>query len=112
MIPKLLEYDQEVKLIENLISNLQVRLKAAKRDAQNIRAKEFININGIRRADVEMSSGDDKPWFGVIYEFTAWLKEHSKKNWAEWNHVIYRTSDLTNGRMPPNMPATIDDLTA
>lgn len=84
-----------------------VKLNREKRDLQS---HIFIVVNNIHRADVEMSDGPDKPWFGNIGAFMAWLKNYSDKNWAEWNTVIYRASDLKAGRTPHDMPATIDDL--
>lgn len=72
-----------------------------------------LDVNPIKsRADVEMSDGPGKPYFGHIDAFVAWLKEHSDKNWAEWNTRIYRMSDLKAGRMPDDMPATTGDLFA
>lgn len=71
-------------------------------------SKEFIEANGITRADVESSDGHE--CFGTIWKFADWCKAHSTKNWAEWNTIIYRMSDITNGRMPPDMPARTGDL--
>ncbi len=99
----------EVAELEAKIRPLNERLHSLLRELRSIRARAFISANTIKRGDVELSSGDGKPWFGNVRDFTEWLRANSTKNYAEWNTVIYRTSDLLAGRMP-EMPAAIGDL--
>lgn len=98
-----------IKSLEEQIRPLAETLIDLRRQKKNLDASQFIIANGIKRADIEMSSGEGKPYFGTISPFINWLRAHSNKNWAEWNTTIYRSSDLLAGRMP-DMPATISDL--
>jgi hypothetical protein len=91
--------DAQSKKVDNLF-----------RKIRHLESIEFVSVNRIKISDVEMSDGDGKPFFGEISHFVKWLNIHSKKNWAEWNTVIYRQSDLKAGRMPPDMPAIVRDL--
>lgn len=104
-----------IELLRQL-DQAEAELQAAHTRATSLReqyrqekAKRFIEANAIKRADVELSSGEEKPHFGMIYPFIEWLRRHSKKNWAEWNGGIYHMSDLLAGRMPP-VSATMEDL--
>jgi hypothetical protein len=84
-------------------------IQSLERDLVKAKSLEFIAVNAIKRADVESSDGHGT-YFLTVWDFAAWLRTNSKKRWAEWNTVIYHTSDLINGRMP-DMPARMDDLT-
>lgn len=102
--------------IDEQIEELKKRVRIAQTQLEDVRlikrkqdARAFIVANNITLKDVELCSGKEKPWFGHVHAFAEWLRTHSTKNFAEWNTVIYRTSDLLAGRMP-EMPATIDDL--
>lgn len=95
---------------EKIIRTFSQELDELKRQLKAYEAATFISANKIRREDVELSDGDDKPYFGNITGFIQWLKLNSTKNYAEWNTVIYRQSDLKAGRMPEDMVATIHDL--
>jgi hypothetical protein len=103
-------FDQEIDSLEASMKPIQERLTTLYRERNDWLSRSFIETNGIKWADVEMSDGPGKPWFGNITSFISWMKaQPTTKNWAEWNTVIYRTSDLLNGRMP-DMPGRIDDL--
>jgi len=96
--------------MEAVVSSSMKELNELKRQLKAYDAAAFISVNKIRRADVELSEEDSKPYFGHITSFIQWLKLNSTKNWAECNTVIYRQSDLKAGRMPEDMVATIHDL--
>lgn len=102
---------REIAETEAAIKPLDKKLERLLREKRDLQARAFIAANNIRRADVEMSGGNGKPWFGTVWAFAEWLRTNSTKNWAEWNTTIYRTSDLIAGRMP-EMPATTNDLIA
>lgn len=109
---RLLGVLREIAETEAAIKPLAAKLERLNREKRDLQSRAFITANNIRRADVEMSDGPGKPYFGHIADFVEWLKEHSDKNWAEWNTRIYRMSDLKAGRMPDDMPATTSDLFA
>lgn len=91
--------------IQPLIAKLE-KLRTQKRNEDSI---EFIRVNGITADDVELSSGDGKPWFFEIRGFIEWLRVNSKKRFAEWNTRLYFSSDLLAGRMPET-PAYIEHV--
>jgi hypothetical protein len=78
------------------------------RELGRAKSVEFIAANAVTRADVESPDGHGQ-WFNTIWQFADWMRTNSNKNWAEWNTIIYRTSDLLAGRMP-DMPARTGDL--
>jgi hypothetical protein len=96
--------------IEARLSELEAQLKpllkekteleAEQRDAQSL---AFIKANGITLADIQSSKGDGVPYFGVVWAFGQWLKDHSSRPWAEWTGRLYRSSDLILGRMPESI---------
>lgn len=104
------QVEREIKTFEDQIAPLWGKLVLLRKERATLRSKLFIEVNKITKADVEMSSGDGKPYFGVVYEFAKWLSANSTKRWAEWNGRIYHVSDLVNGRMP-DMDGRVDELT-
>ena len=91
---RLKELENELKPLRDEMENLQTR-------RSTLVARRFIEANGITREDIEMSSGDGKPYFWHVSEFIKWMRSNNvSKNWAEWNTGIYRMSDLLNNRMP------------
>jgi len=97
-------------LVDN-IKPLSARLAKLSDEFRACKSKQFIHVNGITRDNVEMSKGDDRPWFGHVWKFAEWLRRKPEaKRWAEWNGRIYHTSDLLAGRMPDDMPGLVDDL--
>jgi hypothetical protein len=100
---------RDIAALKAEIQPLQDRLNKLARQKRDADSRDFIAANRITRDDVEMSSGDKKPWFGTVWEFGEWLTENSKKVWAEWNGRIYHAADLVNGRMP-DMPGEVDHL--
>lgn len=101
---------EEINQIQAQMRPLMQRLDQLNHQLRKEKSAEWIRVNNVRLSDVELSSGDDKPWFGMVSEFANWLKDNSTKRYAEWNDRIYHTSDLVAGRLP-DMPATIDDIT-
>ncbi len=104
------EAERELHDLESQIKPLVARRAELERAIRKMKSQEFIRVNRIKLGDVEMSSGDDKPWFGHTEQFRLWLAQRpNQKPWCEWNHGINRTSDFINGRI--DFTASIDDLT-
>lgn len=106
----------ELYKVELELCELNESLKPLLKRAENLNRKKrdlesllFIEVNGIKKSDVEKSDGDGKPYFTILNEFIKWISSNSTKNWAEWNGRIYRTSDLITNRMP-EMPARYEHL--
>lgn len=105
------EIDAELDSLSSQLKPLHERASQLQRQWRDLASKAFIAANKITRNDVEMSSGDGKPWFNHVHAFVNWMKSQpTTKQFAEWNETIYFTTDLLSGRMPPDMPATIRDL--
>lgn len=100
---------QEIRPIEVEMKLLNNRLESLCRELRDEESKAFIAANNICVEDVQMSSGEDIPWFGDIWTFTAWMKRKLTHQWMEWNGRIYSTSDLFNGRMP-DVPGRVEHL--
>ena len=92
------ELDAQIAGLTDQIIPLQERRDKLSRERDELLSREFIAVNNIRRADVELL--EDCPYFGTIDNCIAWLRDNSLKRWAEWNGRIYYVSDLLAGRMP------------
>lgn len=93
------QMSDEILGLELQIQPLAQQLETLRRDLRDAESRKFISANRITKSDVEFRDGDGKPYFSTCWEFSKWLKEHSTKHWAEWNGIIYHTSDLMAGRM-------------
>ena len=104
-------FDNDIKTLEENARIAMAALSAARNKRREYLAQRFILANNITLNKVELSQGEEKPWFGMVGEFSEWLRENSNKRFAEWNERIYFTADLVAGRFPQDeMPATIKDL--
>jgi len=104
------DFQRQIEEIEAAIRPLAAKLEILRRHKRDADSREFIAVNRIDRQDVEMSSGDGKPFFGDSYAFGNWLRSHGcKKRWAEWNGRIYHASDLMIGRMGES-PGCVEHL--
>jgi hypothetical protein len=93
------EIQAEIRKLNEQIEPLQRARDELKREESEVLSREFIAANNITLDDIEMSNGEEKPWFGHAYAFGEWLKTNSKKPWAEWNGGIYHAADLINKHM-------------
>ena len=100
---------REIEILRTELHPLLAHMENLKRRHREALSREFIAANRITSDDVELSSGNGKPWFYQVSGFAAWLRGNSMKAWAEWNGRIYRTSDLIVGRMP-DTPGEVDHL--
>ncbi len=92
------------------ISKLTAERDRLQRAADKAASIEFIRVNRITRADVQMSSGKGIPWSGDIGTFGRWCALHSTKRWAEWNGAIQHMSDVVHGRWSSETPGRMEDL--
>lgn len=100
----------EIDALKAELNPLQVRLARLERDHRDALSREFIAAQGITRDQVETSEKcESKPWFDHIADFVDWLKWHPGKPWAEWNGMLYETSELMAGRMT-DTPARYEHL--
>ena len=104
------EIELELQQIAEQMKPLVARVETLNRERSRLKSLSFIEANGIRKDDVEMSSGSGKPFFGVVYEFGKWLKKNSNKRFCEWNGRIYFTAEIANGLMAPDAPGIAKDL--
>ena len=102
---------RELADIADKMKPLAARAEVLNRERRRLQSIAFIEANGVRKDDVEMSSGNGKPWFGTVWEFATWLKTNSTKRFCEWNESIYFTAEIVRGRMDQEAPATIRELT-
>ena len=105
------EVELELADIAEQMRPLRKRSADLQRELRRLRSKAFISANRVERDDVEMSSGDGKPWFGTVFEFAKWMKANkTTKRFCEWNETIYFTAEIIAGRMDPDASATINEL--
>mgnify|MGYP001612032416 CR=1 FL=1 len=103
--------DIELVQISKQLKPLLDRQAALRTKRRELASMAFIEANAITKDDVELSSGDGKPYFTFVHQFVEWLRSKNKcKRFAEWNGTIYFTSDLLSRRMPGDRPARIEDL--
>jgi hypothetical protein len=104
------EVKAELKQLAGKMKPLAQRTAILDRECQRLSSLAFIEVNNVQKHDVEMSSGDGKPWFGSVRVFAEWLAENSTRRFCEWNSRIYFTAEIINGRMDPGVPGCVDDL--
>lgn len=86
---------QEIEKLRAELAPKEIAMRRLERDYRDALSREFISANGITADQVELSSGESKPYFGHIREFIKWLIwQRPRKRWAEWNGTLYRVSDL------------------
>jgi hypothetical protein len=51
---------------------------------------------GITMDDVQLSLGNDLPWFGHYSYFFDWCDKYSKKPWREWDTLVFPGRELNN----------------
>lgn len=77
-------------------------LQKAHREALS---REWVAANSVSKAEVEPSSGEDRPYFGHVASFVDWLKgQPHARRWAEWNGRLYSTAELIAGTMAKDAP--------
>lgn len=105
------ELEQEIANTQNQIAPLKQKLDKLIRERNTVKSKLFIKINNITLENVEMSSGEGKPWFSTIMDFAKWMRKNGiTKRFCEWNGTIYFTAEILNGKMDRDAPARITEL--
>ena len=96
------ELKAEIKRLSNDISLAQHCLGTLEEDLAKQLSQQFIQVNKITRADVQMSTGDEVLWWSSILKFAAWLRSSNcTKRFAEWRRRLYVTSELLAGNYEP-----------
>ena len=93
----------EIAAITREIEPKLKQLEFLRDEERTLKSREWIAANNVTLDDIETPDGDDKPWFGDVWTFVGWLKDHSQKRFASWNETIYFQSDLKAGEMPQDM---------
>lgn len=107
------QVERELADIAEQMRPLAKRTEELNRERRRLRSEAFIAANNVKRDDVEMSSGEGKPWFGMVSEFAKWMKANKvTKRFCEWNETIYFTAEIIAGRLDPEAPSTIRELSA
>ena len=80
-------------------------LEALRRQHREAVSREWIAANRVTAGQVQLSSGDELPYFGDVMKFARWMKETGcAAPWAEWNGLLYSSAELMAGRMCRDAP--------
>jgi len=102
--------EAELQSIDDQMRPLRARAATLKNELRRLRSLAFIEANNVTIDDVELSSGDGKPWFGHINSFAAWLRQNSTRRFCEWNGQLYFTAEIIARRMDPNAMGRMAEL--
>ena len=102
------QIDAQMTIAHDELTAAQNRFHKVESRRRKVLAAEWVVANTFTLDEIEMSDGDNKPWFGHIKTFGEWLSENSNKRFAEWNGRIYFTSELAAGRLGCNGPSLRD----
>lgn len=104
------EIKKELKDTKRQIGSLEDRARKLRNVLRKIESIEYIKANSITKDDVQLSSGDDVPYFDTAWTFAEWLKDNSTKRYCEWNNKIYFRHDLVNGRLTTESKGWVTEL--
>lgn len=104
------EKERELAIATAGMRPIQQRVNRVEQELRKLRSLEWIQANGVTKENVEWSVGDDKPYFGILHDFTKWLKANSTKPFSEWNGRLYRTRELLDGSAYLSGPGRTEDL--
>jgi hypothetical protein len=103
--------DAEIKSAINQINGYQIVADELRRARRELLSKQFIEKYKPTLDEIEMSSGEGKPYFGHVWAFTHWMKENNiDKRFCEWNEMVYLASDMLQGRMSQTEFTAIEDI--
>lgn len=72
----------------------------------------WIAANNVTRDQIELSAGEDRPYFEMIQTFGDWLRTRAtNKRFCEWNDLLYFTSEIIAGHMDLDAPGRVEDVT-
>jgi TolA-binding protein len=107
------ELNQQIANLDETIAKLSHQRMTLQKQKQTIKSIRWIEANNVKKSDVEACSGEGKPYFLTIRQFSDWLIAQGSgntKRFCEWNGVIYFTSEIIAGRMMPDQPGRYCDL--
>ncbi len=105
------QIEADIKSAVNQIKGYQVVVDELRKAKRELLSKRFIEKYKPTLDEVEMSSGEGKPYFGHVWSFTHWMKENdTNKRFCEWNEIVYLTSEMLQGRMSQTEFTTIEDI--
>jgi hypothetical protein len=106
------KFDSKIDDLATEIRELNRQLHILQEARSDLISRETIKSESIVLADIQESSGDELPWFGDLWTFANWMRQtNCQKRFAEWNGLLYKTSDLFAGSMK-NTGARIDHVPA
>jgi hypothetical protein len=86
------QIEADIKSAVNQINGYQVVVDELRKARRELLSKQFIEKHKPTFGEVEMSSGEGKPYFGHVWSFTHWMKENNiDKRFCEWNTMVYLT---------------------
>jgi hypothetical protein len=105
------QIEADIKSVVNQIKSCQAVVDELRKAKRELLSKRFIEKHKPTIGEVEMSSGEGKPYFGHVWAFTHWMKENNiDKRFCEWNEIVYLTSEMLQGRMSQTEFTTIEDI--
>lgn len=81
--------DEELAELKHQAATLQRQIAVEERRRTDEWYRRNISLFGITLDKVELSSGDDKPWFSMLPKFLEWCEKNSRKMFVEWNTLVY-----------------------
>jgi FtsZ-binding cell division protein ZapB len=105
------QIDAKIKSVINQITYYQTMADDLRKEKRELLSKQFIEKHEPTLEEVEMSSGEGKPYFGHVWAFTHWMKENNiSKSFCEWNKFVYLTSEMLQGQKSQTEFTTIKDI--
>ena len=104
--------EQEEAAILEQWKPLTERLDAVRKQIRVARSRAWIAENNVTLDKIENPDELGRPYFGVSWDFGKWLQSQpTRKPFALWGTVIYRTADLI-ARTMPDMPGRYEHVPA
>lgn len=102
----------ELASIAEQMRPLAARCEVLNRELRKLLSQRWIAVNGVTKANLQLSAGDGVPCFSMLNNFAKWLRNtNCTKRFCEWNGTIYFTSEIIGGRMDPNATGRVEDVT-
>jgi hypothetical protein len=112
MIPRVAAIDTQLADVDGRLSSLEDLQRSLTSERRKLLSQQFVEVTNVTLADVELSTGEDRPYFTTFGEFGKWLKKNNiQRRYAEWNTLLYYTSDAMAGRMGESL-AELEDVPA
>ena len=103
--------ERELAEIKDKLKPLVEREAVLQRLQRHLLDVRWVAANKVTRDDVEMSEGDDIPYFSQTSTFVEWMKKHpTNKRFVEWNSRVYFKSDFLQGGLPYDSSAGLSEV--